>query len=75
MIIKKFEFFIQPEDIKCDICGSRMYATDKSGYCQTYHCSSEEAKFWNFIRGSAEQRTSKKHWDDSKREICKERSN
>lgn len=61
MKIEKFN------DLKvCKICGCRMYITESSSELNFYHCSSDEAKFWDFDRGSKEQLSSKKHWDDSK---------
>ncbi|WP_431213342.1 hypothetical protein ACQ86N_48490 [Puia sp. P3] len=55
--------------MSCPICGSSMYATDW-GNCEiTYHCSSPEARFWDFDRGTKAQHTAKEHWDQSKREV------
>ncbi|HEY4289487.1 MAG TPA: hypothetical protein VGN00_20440 [Puia sp.] len=53
----------------CPICGSTMYATDW-GNCEiTYHCSSPEARFWDFDRGTKAQHMAKEHWDQSLREV------
>jgi hypothetical protein len=46
-----------------------MYATDKGNCELTYHCSSPEARFWDFDRGTAEQALAKQHWDQSIREV------
>lgn len=56
---------------KCPVCSSRMYITDRGWHQVTYHCSSDEARFWDFPRGSKDQMISKKHWDESRVEICK----
>jgi hypothetical protein len=56
-------------DIKCSICGSRLYVTDKCLKESTYHCSSKEAMFWTFNRGSIDESNSKSHWDKSRLEV------
>jgi hypothetical protein len=56
-------------EIKCVICGLGMYATDNGNYEVTYHCSSPEARFWDFDRGTVEQAKAKEHWDQSRQEI------
>jgi hypothetical protein len=58
----------------CAVCGSPMYATDKNNFEVTYRCSSTEARFWDFDRGSAEQARAKEHWDKSRKEIFLNRS-
>lgn len=55
--------------ITCKICGSKMYSTDFGHYETTYHCSSEEARFWDYDRGSKAQSKAKEHWDASKKDI------
>jgi len=67
-MIKKFNDFSSPT---CRVCDSTMYVTDDAGRCKIYHCKSNEARFWDFDRGSKEQNTAKKHWDDSALEICR----
>jgi hypothetical protein len=46
-----------------------MYATDYGNSEITYHCSSPEARFWDFDRGTTEQKHAKEHWDQSIREV------
>ncbi|HXD79482.1 MAG TPA: zinc ribbon domain-containing protein [Puia sp.] len=58
-----------PATLHCGVCGAPMYATDKGNHEITYHCSSPEARFWDYDRGSALQHSAKKHWDESIREI------
>jgi hypothetical protein len=53
----------------CPICGSALYPTDFGSAEITYHCSSPEARFWDYDRGSAELEAAKKHWDQSMREV------
>jgi hypothetical protein len=55
--------------LKCTICGFPLYNTDKCLSEFSYHCSSEEARFWDYDRGSAEQTNAKNHWDQSRLEI------
>jgi len=50
---------------RCKICGAPMYRTDNGGKTATLQCSSEEAKFWNFERGTKEQSESHKHFMSS----------
>ena len=55
--------------LKCIICGNALYNTDRCLNEFSYHCSSSEARFWDFERGTTEQLEAKDHWDKSKQEI------
>lgn len=55
--------------MSCPICGSSLYATDWGNREVTYHCSSPEARFWDFDRGTKAQHMAKEHWDQSIREV------
>jgi hypothetical protein len=57
-------------DSKCKVCGEALYSTDHDNFEVTYHCSSEQARFWEYDRGTHEQNQSKEHWDQSREEIC-----
>jgi hypothetical protein len=61
--------------LNCVVCGSPLYNTDKSFSETTFHCSSLEARFWDFERGTAEQAEAKDHWDKSKKEILNSGAN
>jgi hypothetical protein len=61
--------------LKCIICGSSLYNTDHCLNEDTYHCSSAEARFWDFERGSSDQQNAKEHWDKSKLEISNLKKN
>ena len=50
----------------CHICGSSLYPTDHGNQEITYHCSSSEARFWDFDRGTIDQLKSKEHWEKSR---------
>lgn len=50
---------------RCKICGSPLYRTDGGGPNVTLQCSSEEAQFWNFNRGSKLQNDAHKHFVES----------
>lgn len=69
--------FIEKEmrepDFKCPLCGAPLYITDQGNHEWTFHCSSGAARFWDFPRGSAELRIAKQHWDQSKKELVKNR--
>jgi hypothetical protein len=65
MRIEKFHQFNErfvTNKYKCKICGGDMYRTDAGGQSATIQCASEEAKFWNFPRGSKENADSHKHF-------------
>jgi hypothetical protein len=55
--------------MKCPVCGSPMYPTDRNNFEITFRCSSPEARFWDYDRGTAAQKVSKDHWDASLREV------
>jgi hypothetical protein len=56
--------------VTCKVCGQTLYSTDHGGNRQvTYHCSSAEARFWDYDRGSKAQHHAKEHWDESREEI------
>jgi hypothetical protein len=46
-----------------------MYPTNRSNFEITFRCSSPDARFWDFDRGTKEQADAKEHWDQSLREI------
>jgi hypothetical protein len=50
----------------CKICGGSLYATDHGNHEITYHCSSGEARFWDFDRGTLDQLNAKAHWENSR---------
>ena len=52
----------------CSVCGSSLYCTDHGNHELTYHCSSGQARFWDFERGTPDQEASKSHWDRSRLE-------
>lgn len=56
-------------DLKCEICGSPLYNTDRCLTEFSYHCSSEAARFWDCERGSRDEKQAKEHWDISRQEI------
>jgi hypothetical protein len=60
--------------IKCTVCGLALYATDWGSYEITYHCSSAEARFWDFDRGTPDQAKAKEHWDRSRTEVFADKS-
>jgi hypothetical protein len=53
------------EKYKCSLCGEYLYKTDGGGPTVTLQCSSEEAKFWNFDRGTEAQRVGHEHFHKS----------
>ena len=56
-------------DLICSICRAQLYNTDRCLSEFSYHCSSDEARYWDFDRGTAEQIKAKEHWDTSIQEI------
>ena len=63
------ELPIAARPMKCPVCGSAMYPTDRNNFEITYRCSSSEARFWDYDRGTEAQKVSKDHWDKSLREV------
>jgi len=55
--------------LKCPVCGAAMYPTDRNNFEITYRCSSSEARFWDYDRGTEAQKIAKDHWDRSLREV------
>lgn len=68
--IKTYEELVNNNDYKCSICGSNLYVTHE-GVKVTLQCSSDEAKFWEFPRGSKEQKKSHEHFMKSTKYIDK----
>lgn len=66
---------IKIEKYRCALCGEYLYKTDGGGKIVTLQCSSEEAKFWNFDRGSDAQKISHEHFIDSLVSISKKEWN
>jgi hypothetical protein len=56
-------------ELKCILCGYPLYNTDQCLSETSYHCSSSEARFWDFERGTVEQTKAKEHWDRSLQEV------
>ena len=53
-------------DITCRVCGALLYLTDRGNHMVMYHCSSDEARYWDFERGTPEQANAKRHWEKSR---------
>jgi hypothetical protein len=53
----------------CSVCGEPLYPTDQCNLETTLHCSSAQARFWDFERGSLEQQNAKDHWDKSRKSV------
>lgn len=47
---------------KCPVCRGALYRTDAGGLSVTLQCSSDEAKFWDFPRGSEESKKAHDHF-------------
>lgn len=60
---------VENPELKCPICGSSRYITDEGNHEIILHCSSDDARFWDFDRGSTAQVHAKEHWDQSRKEI------
>ena len=55
--------------LTCRVCEAPMYVTDHGNHEATFHCSSEDARFWDYDRGTEEQIKAKEHWDKSRHEV------
>ncbi|MBS1661006.1 MAG: hypothetical protein JST68_08145 [Bacteroidetes bacterium] len=60
---------LQKLSYSCPLCGAPLYVTNYGNYEAILHCSSDEARFWNFERGTQEQIAAKQHWDQSRKEL------
>ena len=79
MKIKKYKAFnelrVSVKSHKCPVCHGQLYRTDAGGNSVTLQCSSDEARFWNFPRGSDEQKTAHNHFMKSTTTISNEEWN
>jgi Zn-finger nucleic acid-binding protein len=66
---EQFPSAVSQGQVICPVCGSFMYPTNRSNFEITFRCSSSDARFWEFDRGTKEQAVAKEHWDLSLREI------
>ncbi len=55
--------------IRCVVCGADLYITDHGNHEITYHCSSLQARFWDYERGTDDQNKAKEHWDKSRQDV------
>ncbi len=55
--------------LTCRVCQAPMYVTDHGNHEATFHCASEDARFWDYERGTEEQIKAKEHWDESRHEV------
>lgn len=62
---------IKLEKYRCSLCKEYLYKTDGGGHVVILQCSSEEAKFWNFDRGSEAQRIGHEHFNKSTLSVSK----
>lgn len=62
---------IKLEKYRCSLCGEHLYKTDGGGHVVILQCSSEEAKFWNFDRGTKEQSEAHNHFHKSTMHVSK----
>jgi hypothetical protein len=63
------EGLLDKPDYKCPVCGQKRYVTDHGNHEWTVHCSSPEARFWEFERGSLAQTLARQHWDQSRLDL------
>lgn len=61
--LKSFSSFNEElVELKCPICGSRLYQTHSGGNKIPYQCSSEEAAYWKYPRGSKLEKKAHEHF-------------
>ena len=63
------EELLKRPEFQCPVCGKGRYVTDHGNHEVTIHCSSSDAKFWEFDRGSLAQTIAKQHWEQSRLEL------
>ena len=64
--MESIETVLEKKEFSCPVCGQKRYVTDHGNHEWTVHCSSPEARFWDFERGTTEQKASRQHWDQSR---------
>ncbi|HVU99059.1 MAG TPA: hypothetical protein VHE34_27745 [Puia sp.] len=69
MNMEHIETLLEKKEFHCPVCGNRRYVTDHGHHEWTVHCSSAEARFWDFERGTMAQRMAMQHWDQSRLEL------
>jgi hypothetical protein len=52
-------------ELACRVCNARLYLTDQGNHHEMFHCSSEEARYWDFDRGTQELTRAWNHWEKS----------
>lgn len=57
---------------KCPVCRGALYRTDAGGPKVTLQCSSDEARFWDFPRGSSDQKNAHEHFMKSTTYVSQE---
>jgi hypothetical protein len=63
------EALLEKQEFHCPVCGEKRYITDHGNHEWTLHCSSPEAHFWEFERGTLQLTLSKRHWDQSRLDL------
>lgn len=63
------ESLLEKQEFRCPVCGEKRYVTDHGNHEWTVHCSSTEARFWEYDRGTLQQTMSKQHWDQSRLDL------
>ncbi|MBS1605548.1 MAG: hypothetical protein JST42_22985 [Bacteroidetes bacterium] len=63
------ETLLDRKEYHCPVCGERRYVTDNGNHEWTVHCSSVQARFWDFERGTMAQTVARQHWDQSRLEL------
>lgn len=80
MKIKTFQKFneelrVSTANYKCPICRGELYRTDAGGHNVTLQCASDEARFWDFPRGSEENSRAHDHFMKSTTYVSQEEWN
>ncbi len=68
MRVKNYQQYneeLTSSDYRCPICGSGVYQTNNGGRYVVLQCGSDAARFWDFPRGSADQKKSHEHFTKS----------
>lgn len=68
--LDRIKQIVDSTHFSCPVCSSSLYVTEFGKNTLSFHCSSQNAKFWTFEQGSKALKEAKTHWDASEREIA-----
>lgn len=56
-------------ELSCRVCGSSLYLSFQDERKLTFHCSSEQARYWDHGEGTRPFLEARFHWDRSAQDL------